>query len=113
MMDMKTFEPGCYIDSHLGHYAIPAAIRFAVEQGYILDPFEKYALDRYDAANHTDEYPGEALIELSDEVIDWLNHGGKTGQNEPPAITDDVYWGWEDGDFGLWSSSTVSYEPEA
>lgn len=104
MTDTKTFEPGCYIAGHLGHYATPAVVQFGVEQGYLLDPFEKYALDRYNADCHQDGYPHEGLMELADEVTDWLNHGGKERQNEPPQIPDHLYWGWEDGDFGLFNN---------
>lgn len=102
-------EPGCYIDSHHGIYATPLMIRLGVEHGYILDPFEEYALARYETESGNEDYPFEAIGELSQDVEDWLNAGPNErldlplkGQNSPPAIPADHWWGWNDGDFGLY-----------
>lgn len=85
--------PGCYIDSHHGHYAIPAVVEMAKSAGFLLDPFAEYAVFNYEARNSDEDYPHEALIELSEEAIEWLNHNeGLTGH----------WWGWNEGDFGLY-----------
>lgn len=90
---MTTPTPGCYIDSHHGHYAIPGVIRLAQDHGFCIDQFAQFTLDSYDEHYWNDNYPGETLIELSDEAIEWLNHNeGLTGH----------WWGWNEGDFGLY-----------
>lgn len=89
--------PGCYIDSHHGHYAIPAVIELAKSFGMPLDSFAEYAVFSYDDRHHDEDYPHEALIELSDEAIEWLNE--KRPFNEGHGFA----WGWNDGDFGLYT----------
>lgn len=91
-------EPGCLIDGHHGHYAIPAVIRLAVAHGYIIDPFVQYALDRYDEDSHMESYPGEALIEVSDAAINWLN---------ATRAPDGYVFMWDEGDFGLYPIGDV------
>lgn len=91
-------EPGCYIDSHHGHYAIPGVIKLAQGQGFTIDPFAEYALASYEAHSYEAHYPMDSLIELSDEAIDWLNqHEGLPGH----------WWQWNDGDFGLYAEEDV------
>lgn len=109
-------EPGCYIGSHMGIYAIPSVITLAQSFGFIVDPFAQYALDDYYEHHREEEYPAEAITELSDEAIEWLNVGDNSGldrpikgQNQPPVIPDGYAWGWNDGDFGLYS--TTDEEP--
>lgn len=95
--DTTQFTPGCYIDSHLGHYMIPAVIDFAQGYGFQVDPFAQYALARYDTDYHTDDYPNEAAIELSDKAEDYLNDNHSIPRHS---------WGWNDGDFGLYPHDT-------
>lgn len=85
--------PGCYIDSHHGHYAIPAMIQFAHGHGFPLDPFAKFTLIAYDNHYHMDEYPTGAMDELATEAETWMN------DNHP---TPGHSWGWNYGDFGLY-----------
>jgi hypothetical protein len=88
-----TLPPGCYIDSHHGHYAIPRVIQLAESLGRQLDEHIASLLKRYDAHSHEPEYPMEVLIDESDAAIDWLNeHRALDGHS----------WGWNDGDFGLY-----------
>lgn len=101
----NTIQSGCYIDSHMGHYAIPESIKIAVSFGFHIDPFAQFALDAYDSFYFEDNYPSESLIELSDEAIDWLNSTPTmhwSGDARPPVRPENTYWGWNDGDFGLW-----------
>lgn len=85
--------PGCYIDSHNGHYAIPMVVQLAEGLGFPVDPLVSWTVGSYDRDNHMDGYPHEALIELSDEAIEWLNQNeGLSGH----------WWEWNDGDFGLY-----------
>ena len=86
--------PGCYIDSHHGHYGIPAMIEFAHGHGFPLDPFAEFTLSMYPDHYHTEDYPTESLFELADEAEAWLNY------NRP---IDGHHWAWNDGDFGLWA----------
>ncbi len=137
MQTITIAETGCYLDNHRGHYITRDAIELAVAYGFILDGFAQFAVDAYADDNHHDGYPHEALIELCDEAIAWLNSGqgecegcggdGKdhdhphnagcicrecsgtgrgpriAGQNFPPIIPDGYMWGFNDGDFGLYS----------
>jgi hypothetical protein len=110
-MTDQTLAPGCYLEGSRGHYITRDAIELAVGMGYLLDPFARYALDHYD--DYDDEcYPQDALYELSNEVLDWLNGGPNEGidrpirgQNSPPRIPANHSWGWIDGDFGLYPDS--------
>jgi aminoglycoside phosphotransferase (APT) family kinase protein len=85
--------PGCYFDSHRGHYIVPDIIAFARNAGRPTDPFVGYALDQYEHVYYTEGYPSEALIEESDRAIEWLN------EHHP---WDAHTWMWNDGDFGLY-----------
>lgn len=105
-------DAGTLIGAHNGHYAIPQVIEYAVSFGFIIDPFARFTLDGYERWNSYEDYPHEAIIELSDEAIEWLNHGRDgfagnvrmRGQNWSPIKPDNFYFGWEDGDFGLWAA---------
>ena len=69
-------ETGCYLDNHRGHYIQRDAIHLAVEHGFIIGGFEKFALDMYGKEGVGDvEYPFESLTELCDEAVNWLNSG--------------------------------------
>src|SRR4051812_20784085 len=72
---IRITESGCYLDSHRGHYIQRDMIGLAVSYGYIIGPFEKYAVDMYDDDNANAGYPHEAITELADEALDWLNSG--------------------------------------
>jgi hypothetical protein len=104
-----TLEPGCYLDSHRGHYIVRDMIELAIDHGYIVDGFVRFTLDAYDEHYHEDNYPSGQLGELADDALAWLNVGDNSGperpikgQNNPPAIPDDYAWDWNDGDFGLY-----------
>lgn len=90
---MTTIEPGCYIDSHHGHYATPMVIQLANGFGFHFDDLVGYALANYDEHSHEEDFPNEALMEVSEEATDWLN------ANRP---VDGHWWGWNEGDFGLY-----------
>ena len=87
------YEPGCYIDSHQGHYAIPGVVRFAERAGRPVDSEMASLLARYDEHSHEAEFDMEAIIEESDRAIEWLNDN---------HAVDGHGWGWNDGDFGLY-----------
>jgi hypothetical protein len=90
--------PGCYIDSHHGHYAHVEAIKIAVSMGMPIDPFTDWVLAKYDDHWHEADYPSEALLELLDEAEDFLNQNhGLPGH----------WWMWNDGDFGLYAEGDV------
>lgn len=90
---MSTLEPGCYFDSHRGHYIVPAIIQLALDNGRPTNGTVRDLLARYDAESHQDDYPNEYVIEESDAAIQWLNeHLGRDG----------YWWEWNDGDFGLY-----------
>jgi hypothetical protein len=99
---------GCWIDSHHGHYAIPEVIRIGHSFGYVLTDVERYVVAAYDRDNHRDDYPHEFIIELSEQIIDWLNSyhywsaAGYAPNGKPPEIPVGSWWGWNDGDFGLY-----------
>lgn len=96
MSETKTFtsaDAGCFFDSHRGHYIIPAIIEFAREQGRDLDDRTTDLVAQYDRDWSDDTYPYDHVIEESDAAIGWLN------DNRRP---DGFWWGWNDGDFGLY-----------
>ena len=105
-------QAGCWFDNHRGHYIVPAVIEQAVEFGFIIGPFEQYALSMYDSAQEghsAADYPHEALIELEQEATNWLNCGDNEGldraikgQNSPLIIPEGFQWGWWEGDYGLY-----------
>ena len=102
-------ETGCYLDNHRGHYITRDAIELAIGYGFIIGPFERFALDMYDSHGHEESYPSEGLTDLCDEAIAWLNSGDLreqgiriAGQNFPPIVPDGFTWGFNDGDFGLY-----------
>lgn len=96
-------QPGCYIDSHHGHYSIPASVALAQSAGFSVDADDQAILDRYEADCFDENYPIDVVIELSDCAVDWLN-GLYTGpfQPEPPKVPHGHAWMWNDGDFGLY-----------
>jgi hypothetical protein len=107
-MDTITItETGCFLSNARGHYISRDVIDFAVEHGWIIGPFEQYAVSMYDSANEghsAADYPQEALMELADEAVEWLNSGridcdkcGGTGQSNPaldPEAWRDVNGDW-------------------
>lgn len=99
-------ETGCYLDNHRGHYITRDMIELAISFGYIVGPFERFALDMYESHGHEEHYPSEGLYELADSAREWLNHRDRdarpAGQNFPPIIPADCEWDWFDGDFGLY-----------
>lgn len=107
---LREHDAGCYLDSHRGHYITRDMIQLAVEYGFIIGTFDAYALAHYD--DWADwPYPEiyEALHDLADEALAWLNCGDNSGidrpikgQNSPPKIPDGYAWDWNDGDFGLY-----------
>jgi hypothetical protein len=68
-------QAGCWLDNHRGHYITRDAIELAVEYGFIIGPFEQFALSMYQDHNHEDGYPHEGLTELCDDAVAWLNSG--------------------------------------
>jgi hypothetical protein len=75
METREIIETGCYLDNHRGHYIGRDAIQFAQEYGFIVGPFEQWAIDTYDNHCNDESYPHEGMIELCDDAIEWLNSG--------------------------------------
>lgn len=88
------FAPGCYFDSHHGHYIVPMIVRFAGDYGFGIDAEVQDALDRYDGHSHEEDFPAEMLIEVSEEAINFLNE---------KCVLHAHTWQWNDGDFGLYA----------
>ena len=103
-------EPGCYVDSHWGQYAIARVVEIAVELGRQCEldeagrcqlcADEKLA-ERHLAAMGPSTEPGldgdefEQLVEAADSAEAWLNdHRAPEGYS----------WEWNDGDFGLYAN---------
>jgi hypothetical protein len=102
-MDTITItETGCYLDNHRGHYIQRDAIQLAQGYGFIVGPFEQWAIDTYEEmaylAADPKEYPHEALTELCDEAIAWLNSGQTECDNCEGGINprDGDYWTHKD-----------------
>jgi len=106
-------ETGCYLDNHRGHYITRDAIELAVSFGFIIGSFERFALDHYDDLGHEEDYPHEALYELCDDAVEWLNAGQVVrlrGQNFPPIIPEGTTWCFWEGDFGLYTDAWLEGE---
>lgn len=98
-------EAGCRLASWRGHYISRDIVEMAQEFGYLVDSSDEWLLDCYDEHCNDEGYPVETVYELAQAAEDWLNAGRderQPGQNYPLAIPDDHYWGFNDGDFGLW-----------
>lgn len=92
-MTHTTPSPGCYLDSHRGHYITRDAILLAADLGYKLADDDRALVDRYEAESHEADYPFEALVDLCDEAVEFLNRErGLAGH----------WWDFNDGDFGLY-----------
>ena len=92
-MTTTNFEPGCYFDSHHGHYNVPRVIEFAGLHGFVIDAEVQLALDAYDEHCYDEDFPDELLLDVSDEAIVFLN--------DQHAVAGHV-WKWNEGDFGLY-----------
>lgn len=103
-----TVEVGCHIDGRWGHFVTLNVVELAQDFGFIVDPFAQYAIDRYNLDVSTDGYPFDALVELSDEAIAWLNSSAEVrevnGQNLPPVRPAGALWAFNEGDFGLYTA---------
>jgi hypothetical protein len=75
MRDATISDTGCYLDNHRGHYIVRDMIELAQGFGFIVGPFEQFAITSYQDNNHHEDYPHEALIELGDAALEWLNSG--------------------------------------
>lgn len=91
-------EPGCYVDSHWGQFAMARAVQIAVEFGWD-DAEGRDLAGRHLSAAGPSDAPGltgdefERLVFICDECEDWLNEY---------RTLDGYYWCWNDGDFGLY-----------
>jgi len=82
-MKYKKKDTGCYFDGAFGfEFNAGRIIDLAIEHGYT---------PHYQAENGEDL---DALVYEIDEAIEYLNV-----ETERP---DNIFWAWEDGDFGLW-----------
>lgn len=149
MLTQTLTSTGCYLDNHRGHYLTRDVVEFAVSYGFIIDPFAGWAVANYGRPNEDDligDFPFEAMVDLADAAIEWLNSGQdkcptcdgtgcviagsgvsdiptdandpsgvicracsgsgrgprEAGQNFPPMVPEGFYWGFSDGDFGLY-----------
>lgn len=103
MNDNTITETGCFLDNHRGHYISRDIIELAEEWGYILGVMESYVVSLYQDHGNDPDYPNEAIIELADEAIAWLNSGQQNcvsclGTGLMPA---DDGPAWKDTD-GVW-----------
>jgi hypothetical protein len=93
---LTTDQAGCWLDNHRGHYIGRDAIELAVEFGFLIGGFEKFAVDMYQDHSHEDNYPFEAMHELCDEAVTWLNSGQSEcpvcgGTGHPPEGSEDYF----------------------
>ena len=75
METINITETGCFLDNHRGHYIGRDAIELAQGWGFIVGPFEQFAIDMYDDHGHEEGFPHEGMIELCDDAVAWLNSG--------------------------------------
>ena len=75
MRDAKITDTGCYLNNHRGHYIGSDTINLAVGFGFIIGPFEQFAVGLYTEFHDNAEYPHEGMIELCDDAVNWLNSG--------------------------------------
>jgi hypothetical protein len=98
-MSEMTFitHTGCYLDSHRGHYIQRDAIELAIGYGFIVGSFEQFALNSYEEFCGYEGYPHDALTDLCDEAVAWLNSGrvkcadcGGSGLTYVPGISREI-----------------------
>lgn len=78
---------GCYLDGSRGIYILEAVIGFAGDHGA--------KLPHVDCDCGGDSWSAECewVIEVADEATDFMNY---------TFPVDGAYWGFQDGDWGLW-----------
>jgi hypothetical protein len=77
-------ETGVYLSNQRGHYISRDIIDLATGYGFIIGSFEQFAVSVYDQYTEFEDYPSQAIYELADEAIEWLN----SGQDDCPDCTD-------------------------
>lgn len=93
MATNHSYEPGCYLDSHRGHYIQRDMLRFAEGEGYPVDKRMDDVLSQYDKYYWEEDYPIEELHDGVQSAEDWLNEH---------RCPEGLCWGWNEGDFGLY-----------
>lgn len=66
-------ECGCYLDGQRGHYIARDTIDLASYWGFPLTKDEARFTARYALDGDKPDYPHEALSDLCDRAVDWLN----------------------------------------
>lgn len=91
----KTFEPGCYGDGELGHQhtrdRCADLLKSIITENtkHVGEALELIAALRADVSDDGwEEY-------VACDMLNDLTEGRRP---------DDCYWGWDDGDFGLWAA---------
>jgi len=115
-------EPGCYIDSHWGHYQSVRVIELGLSLGYEDSALDEHNLgvlieayeENYEQANltHKDGSPleltqsgysvADCVYETADDVIDYINEhhvdAEKHWFGHHPDLGDVGVWEYEDDD---------------
>ena len=83
---------GVWLSNSRGHYIGRDAIELATGWGFIIDGFAQWALVTYDDRNSYSDYPDEALNDLCDEAVAWLNSGQDQCQYCDGGYVDKSKW---------------------
>lgn len=101
-METVTLEEvsiGVWFEEARGHYMGRDVIELAVGWGFIIGPFEQFAVSRYATDNSAEDYPNEAMTELCDEAVNWLNSGHDKCMYCEGGYVDQTKWteasGWD------------------
>ena len=98
-MDIITLDEsaiGVHLNSARGIYLTRDAIQLAQGYGFIIGPFEQFAIDMFEDHDGEQSFPFEGLQELCDDAIAWLNSGQSDcvtcgGTGIPPVLSDEWY----------------------
>lgn len=97
-------EPGCYIDSHWGHYQTPRTLEIALDLGW--DP-NGYTINevrvRIEHYNNGSVPPYEETLEDASEHIYWLQDEAESYINDNHVPPNHWFGHHSDlGDVGVW-----------
>ena len=94
------FEPGCYFDASFGFdFNAHRILEFALNLGYEAkeEDLEEFAILQNEPG-YGEQADLDIIVGVLDDIEEYLNENKRAGKLE-----DTHYWGFRDGDFGLWA----------
>lgn len=86
-------DAGCYIDGARGIYMVDRIVEIAEDHGFKVEGCDDDHSHTAGDGSYTSWAACEFADEIADEATDHMNEA---------AAVDGFYWGFNDGDWGLW-----------